>query len=342
MSYTKDYYQILGVMPTAEDIVIRAAYKALAQRYHPDKYKGDPAEAKRIMQEIIEAYAILSDVDKRKHYDVWLSQQSNGSEYQPDDQDDELNAAMAAYDRDWNTACTIYPDLQEHYLWLNKVAHRLGATYKILLLETKNFQDRTKIAGFMEDEFFKSYFGSNVDIVTFAKSLVRDGKKAAARSLNNYIRVVGESNRVIDAVCAEHGLAEYGMSSIKDKINFLGQKPQKLSELRIDVRRSGIETQFWNALEQGKPEEVKYLVSENPVLMFCHYPNDSNENTPLHVAVRLRYVELAKFFLESGADADVRNGWGSTPRSMVEIYGNANMQELFEGIKNNTRLINSS
>ena len=37
----KDYYRTLGVLDDAEDIIIRAAYKALAQRYHPDKWKGD-------------------------------------------------------------------------------------------------------------------------------------------------------------------------------------------------------------------------------------------------------------------------------------------------------------
>lgn len=209
MSYTKDYYQILGVMHSAEDIVIRAAYKALAQRYHPDKYQGDPTKAKSIMQEIVEAYSILSDTDKRKKYDVWLSQQASGSEYQPDDQDDELSEAIASYDKDWKIACSIYPDLQEHYFWLNKVAHRLGVTYKIFLLESKAFGDRKVISKLMEDDFFKSYFGENADILTFAKSLVREGKKAAARSLNNYIRVVGQavdSHRVIDAVCDEHGI----------------------------------------------------------------------------------------------------------------------------------------
>ena len=35
-----DYYAVLGVNPGAEDIVIRAAYKALAQRYHPDRFSG--------------------------------------------------------------------------------------------------------------------------------------------------------------------------------------------------------------------------------------------------------------------------------------------------------------
>ena len=39
----KDYYCILGVIKSAEDIVIKAAYRALAQKYHPDKFEGDEA-----------------------------------------------------------------------------------------------------------------------------------------------------------------------------------------------------------------------------------------------------------------------------------------------------------
>jgi len=85
MSYTKDYYQILGVTPSAEDIVIRAAYKALVQRYHPDRYQGDPAEATRIVQELVEAYSILSDPEKRKKYDAWLRQKKRQNEDKPED-----------------------------------------------------------------------------------------------------------------------------------------------------------------------------------------------------------------------------------------------------------------
>ena len=48
----KDHYKKLGVIQEAEDIVIKAAYRALAQRYHPDKWTGDPATATRYMSEI--------------------------------------------------------------------------------------------------------------------------------------------------------------------------------------------------------------------------------------------------------------------------------------------------
>jgi hypothetical protein len=64
-----DYYAILGVHPTAEDIVIRAAYKALAQRYHPDRFAGSPDEAHRRMSDLTKAYEVLADPVRRQKYD---------------------------------------------------------------------------------------------------------------------------------------------------------------------------------------------------------------------------------------------------------------------------------
>ena len=69
MDKNKDYYAILGVHPTAEIAVIEAAYKALAKRYHPDVSQDNPEEAHRRMQEINEAYEVLSNTTKRKEYD---------------------------------------------------------------------------------------------------------------------------------------------------------------------------------------------------------------------------------------------------------------------------------
>jgi molecular chaperone DnaJ len=66
----KDYYAILAVTPAAEDVVIRAAYKALVQRYHPDRHPGDQTEANAKMAEINEAFSVLSDPMKRKQYDI--------------------------------------------------------------------------------------------------------------------------------------------------------------------------------------------------------------------------------------------------------------------------------
>src|SRR5687768_5271266 len=64
----KDYYEILGVKKNASEDELKKAYRNLAKKYHPDKHKGDK-EAEAKFKEISEAYAVLSDKDKRDQYD---------------------------------------------------------------------------------------------------------------------------------------------------------------------------------------------------------------------------------------------------------------------------------
>lgn len=68
----KDYYKILGVSKNATDEEIKKAYKKLAFKYHPDKNPGDK-KAEEQFKEISEAYAVLSDKEKRAQYDRYGS-----------------------------------------------------------------------------------------------------------------------------------------------------------------------------------------------------------------------------------------------------------------------------
>ncbi len=65
---TKDYYQILGVPEDAPAEAIKKAYRKLAKQYHPDANPDNPTAAERF-KEISEAYAVLSDPEKRRQYD---------------------------------------------------------------------------------------------------------------------------------------------------------------------------------------------------------------------------------------------------------------------------------
>jgi curved DNA-binding protein len=66
----KDYYKILKVRKEASQDEIKKAYRKLAMKYHPDHNRGDSSAEERF-KEINEAYAVLSDVDKRKQYDMF-------------------------------------------------------------------------------------------------------------------------------------------------------------------------------------------------------------------------------------------------------------------------------
>ena len=78
MADKRDYYEVLGVGKNATEDELKKAYRQQAKKYHPDLNPGDAAaEAK--FKEINEAYAVLSDADKRAKYDRFGHQAVDGS-----------------------------------------------------------------------------------------------------------------------------------------------------------------------------------------------------------------------------------------------------------------------
>ena len=192
----KDYYRVLGVLDDAEDIVIKAAYKALAQRYHPDKWAGDSAEANRRMVGINEAYSVLSDPVKRKEYDA----QREKAAFQAEPESDDLNSSVEA---DWNKVIEYSPDLVEIAAGLAKISPSLVYSYKVILIDTKRFNEREALAERLEAHYFEKYFGSNLNIRVFAKHLIISNKRSAAKELNEAVTLLGsdfDSKIIIDRV----------------------------------------------------------------------------------------------------------------------------------------------
>ena len=185
MGTENDYYRILGVLDDAEDIVIRAAYRALAQRYHPDKWRGDQAEATRRMAEINVAYAVLSDTVKRATYDS--TRDKNQFRDEPPDAED----ANESINKDWDLAVKYLPDLIRIERDLHAVSRELAFTFRLILLEGKRFGESGAVAKELERGYLAKYFGDQVEVQAFAKELILEGRKDAAKELNEAVRVLG-------------------------------------------------------------------------------------------------------------------------------------------------------
>ena len=68
MADKRDYYEVLGISKGADDAEIKKAFRAMAKKYHPDAHPGDK-ECEEKFKEAQEAYAVLSDPEKRRQYD---------------------------------------------------------------------------------------------------------------------------------------------------------------------------------------------------------------------------------------------------------------------------------
>lgn len=87
----KDYYKVLGVEPNTPTDEIKTAYRRLARRYHPDVSKEKNAEQQ--FKEINEAWEVLQDPEKRKHYDQIKDQVSAGRH----DSEQDFNSKQRSY-----------------------------------------------------------------------------------------------------------------------------------------------------------------------------------------------------------------------------------------------------
>ena len=187
----KDYYGILGVTATAEMAVIKAAYKALAGIYHPDR--NPTPDAKEKMQSINEAWSVLSNSNTRKEYDEARHQREpDGEFYTEDDQEDSIKSF---FEKDWTLALSYYPNLDYFANRLEKISRRLGIAYKAILVSEKSFKDAEDIAKKIEREFLERYFGPNQRIQAIVSTLIFDlNDKALLKDLNHTISVLGTSD----------------------------------------------------------------------------------------------------------------------------------------------------
>lgn len=191
----KDYYRVLGVLRNAEEIVIKAAYKALAQKYHPDRVPDHAKDsATQKMMEINEAKDVLLDPGKRSEYnkkydDQNVDRQSFGSEFKEQEQFSETSLK----DDDWNTAVSYYADLKKIIKELSLISTNLTNLYKNYMLESRQYDQRHKIREIIENDYLTRFYGDDEKTRSYVKNLLLKNFKHAAIEINKHVLVMGNS-----------------------------------------------------------------------------------------------------------------------------------------------------
>lgn len=257
MDAKKDYYAVLGVLPSAEEVVIRAAYRALAQRYHPDRLDGPHEDVNGRMAEINEAYAILSDATQRKEYDRLRGSNTQAGDSYFGAESEDAPPSFDPLEREWSIAAKYYPDLRTIEARLARISWRLAYSFRAYLLDAKAFEMRDQVAMAMEQQFLELYFGTNSQFVDFARELIGAGNKHGAKALNEAVRILGSNAdpaRVISQIRREHEhspsnsdselMAEFGISFDGERYHFQSYRYDKLSDAvnYARIQRSRVKT----------------------------------------------------------------------------------------------------
>jgi hypothetical protein len=223
MDLNKDYYKILGVLDNAEDIVIKAAYRALAQKYHPDK--NQTKAAKDIMQEINEAYSVLSDPAERKKYDGSRKKQEFTQDNSQNTKD-----LLKNLEKDWHDSIEYFPDLDDLAKDLSRYSKELELTFKILVIEKKEYKNRNKLAVSLKNQFLERYFGFDKEIHNFAEELFEAKDFVNLKKLNRAVTLLGSDIDAEVIINKIQGLDDTKLSSSKKK----NTKPFKLARFLLD------------------------------------------------------------------------------------------------------------
>jgi hypothetical protein len=188
-----DPYVVLGLLPTAEDAVIRAAYKVLSQRYHPDRNSENSSDAHERMAAINAAYALLSDAEKKRKYDA---EQSASASLEREDNPEAAvwgNDIPVGSEEAWRLAGEYFPRIEPLRQQLNRISDRLSFAFVALLLERKDFAKADDLAIQMRRAFLSRYVGTDPDLLRFAEKLVDRGARDVLLDINRSVCVLGSS-----------------------------------------------------------------------------------------------------------------------------------------------------
>jgi hypothetical protein len=179
----RTYYDVLGVAADTPDVVIKAAFRALAKQYHPDQAHADPGDTDRFI-EIQNAYAVLSKPDSRSKYDAELEEAS--VDFAPPPAAAPHGGEMLSPVQ-WSSASHSAADIERICTRLGLYSEPLAQAFREDYLRGECGDDPWRCAEEMESSFFREYFGEDPDVQAFARLLLLRSLTGAAASLNQLV-----------------------------------------------------------------------------------------------------------------------------------------------------------
>lgn len=182
----RTYYDVLGVAPDTPDVVIKAAFRALAKEYHPDGSSTAPDSAERFI-EIQTAYTVLSRPESRSEYDAELRDVLS---YPAVPEGVIANGTMPT--APWMPIPQAKLDLERICARLALYSEPLAQSFYAAYLRGECGDEPARFADEMEKSFFAEYFGQDPDVQALARLLLLGGRTGAAFTLNQLM--AGEAN----------------------------------------------------------------------------------------------------------------------------------------------------
>jgi hypothetical protein len=280
---SKDYYKILGVQEDADELVIRAAYQALLKRYNLDDWKGDKQKVIKILADINEAYSVLKDRYERLEYNA--SKTKIHQEILPESvkleiPEQEINSA-------WKVACGYYSDLDILYSNLFNISQEVALNFKLIILSSKDYSNRNKLAADLELIYLKTQFGDDDDLIQFGKELIFEGAKEAVAELHQIYKVMGNSvhaQEVIDKLSEKYKSNRYLLKIQQIQQGHIEQEEKRKKQL-IEAEQSELLHQRQAAEARLKDEQdkkifwvVTFVILAGTAFMFWFSSNKDNSS----------------------------------------------------------------
>lgn len=247
-----NYYKILGLSSSAEACVIKAAYRALSKKYHPDKFDGDEKESHDKMAKINEAYSTLKDKNKKKAYD---NEHPGGAE----------ETSQYSTD-DWSVVVSYYPLLKNYVAIAQSIDYDLGSLLISSLLKTKRYQEAREITRDIISSQIEYELGecSHSTKASYIYCKIHNNIEAA-NVIKNRVRVLHSidmfslSTEDRQAICDSMGIVLLSEeSNNSDAVDGYGIKYKRLQRYTTpDGTYSGLSDALFSVVASAYPELLR-------------------------------------------------------------------------------------